>query len=322
MQIGPGCFTVAPARAIAVTGPAFPWKRQYVTKKQELDLSPGIVSSSRSDEFVGRRLFTMEPINQSSWFQLDIAPLGTIFFQDGDPIPTEDEIASAPSVLKNWTPVKARITYYLAGGTVRQCDIDIGSGVSVAVPPTTKVDIDLLVWSDQGPTPEELVADSFAPGTASALVNTRFATKVSAKATCVTYADGIPKLQCSQLVYLDSDNLAASGIGAQVPIPPGATSVQLHVSNLAGIAVPIVPGQIRAQFRTEDTTVPQNSLPPASPTNAGWPAENIDIVPTVSGDAESAEVPIPGSFANVIRLSNDPVITTKANVVVAFEIVC
>ncbi len=319
MQIGPGCFTVAPARAIAVTGPAFPWKREYVTKKQELDVSPSIVSTARSDEFVGRRLFTMEPINSSSWFQLDIVPLGTIFFEDGDPIPTEDQIASAASVLKNWTPAKARITYYLAGGSIRQCDVDIGAGVSVAVPPTNKVDVDILVWSDAGPTPAEMVAADFAPDTAAALVNTRFATKVSCKATCVQYADAIPRIKCSQLVYLDSTPGVASGVGAQINIPPAATSVQLHVSNLLG--VPIVPDQVRAQFRAEDATVPQNILPPMTPVLVGWPAEDIEIVPNTVG-GESANVPIPGAFYNVVRVSNDPTITTSANVVVSFDIEC
>lgn len=319
MQIGPGCFTVAPARAIAVTGPAFPWKRDYVTKKQELVLSPGINNPVRSDQIVGQRLFTMEPLNASSWFQLDIVPLGTIFYQDGDPVPTEDDIAGAPSVLKRWTPAKVRITYYLAGGAIRQCDIDVGSGVSVAVPPTNKVDVDVLVWSDAGPTPQELVDSFFAPAAAGALVNTRFATKISCKATCVTYADAVPRIQCSQLVYLDSTPGPPSGIGAQVIIPSAATNVQLKVTNLLGVAV--VPGQIRAVFRTEDTTVPQNVAPPVSPVNVGWPETAIDLILVESG-AFSLETPIPGDFANVVRISSDPTITTAANVVVGFEIEC
>lgn len=319
MQIGPGCFTVAPARAIAVTGPAFPWKRDYVTKKQELVNSPGINNPVRSDELVGRRLFTMEPLNSSSWMELDIVPLGTIFYQEGDPVPTEDDIASAPDVLKRWTPAKARVTYYLAGGAIRQCDFDIGAGVTVAIPPTNKVDIDLLVWSDAGPTPQELIDSFFAPDTAGGLVNTRFATKVSAKCTCINYASELPPPKFTQLAYLDSTPGPPSGVGAQIPLQSGASSVQLKVSNLLG--VPLVAGQIRANFRLEDTNVPQNVTPPMSPVNVSWPETPIDLILVESG-AFNFDTPVPRSFANVVRVSNDPTISTSANVVIDQTIDC
>ena len=183
------------------------------------------------------------------------------------------------------------------------------------------MDVDLLVWSDKAD-PAQLVADSFAPPTAGGLVDTRFATKVSAKCTCVTFADAVPEQRFTQLVYLDSDNLAASAVGAQVPIPAGASSVQVRATNLLGIAVPIVAGQVRAAFRAEDTAVPQNVTPPMSALNVSWPEEDIAIIPTADGGAQSERVPVPRTLSNILRISNNPIVTTKVNATVAFDIDC
>lgn len=307
MQIGPACYNIAPSRAITVTGPFLPWQRRYVVAKEEQVNSPGIAQPVVSGQEIGLRLFTMEPLSELTFLELDIMPIGTILYNASDPVPTVNAVQSAPFPLRDWTPAKARATWRVPGGdTTRSFDFDIGNGVVITTPPTNKVDVDLLVPSEQGLF-DVPIPDGFVPLRDA---GTRFATQVKCKATCVR-SPAFSRPRFTQLVYLPGDAVAGS-VGASVNLMPYATRVRV----LAGEVPPssaLAVGEIVAQFSVDVMERAQGAA--LDPISALMPVFPIDF-PTAH---ESLEVQVPQSEANVVRVSlTNP--AKRANVVVVQDI--
>ena len=316
MKIGPAGYTVAPARAIAVQGPLFPWQTQYRIAKQEQVDSPWLNQLVRSDMETGWRLFTMEPQQESYWFELDIRPLGTEIFGDSvnpvvdlpTAVPTVDDVAGSRAQLRTWTPAKARVLYPLAGGTMRELRFDINTGVTVAIPPTNKVEVDLLVWADEG------IDDIPSPnGDANAFRGVRFATLVSCKATLVQYANPVAKPRWTQLVYI---NPASANRGtSQIPLIENAGTVVID-AGAVDPGINLAPGDVRAFMRNEFVVTPPTVLPDVlSVSSAQFP---IDF----DTGHNSKHVPIPGSQANVVRVEALNAGVSEFNAAVIQEIYC
>lgn len=309
MQTGPACYQIAPSRSITVTGPLLPWQRRFVVAKEEQVNSPGIAQPVISGQEVGLRLFTMEPLAELTFLELDIQPVGTLLYNAGDPVPTVDAVQSSPFPLKDWTPIKARATWYLPGGKgTRSFDFDIGNGVVITTPPTNKVDVDILVPSEVGldliPIPDNFVPLRDA--------GTRFATQVQCKATCVR-SPALSRPRFSQLVFLDGATEAGS-IGASVRLVPYVSRVRV----LAGESPPrdpLVAGDIVAEFSTDVMERPQGT--PLDPISDLFPVFPIDF-PTTTPHA-SIDLPVPMPNANVVRVRMVNA-ARRANVIVVQDI--
>jgi hypothetical protein len=287
----------------------FPWQTKYRIAKQEVSNAPWINQQVVSDQESGRRLFTMEPIKFAGWFELDIQPQGTTLFGDNplipDAVPTLDRVVSGPEVLKNWTPAKARVIYTLASGETRVVRFDIGSGVTVRLPPTNHVEVDLLVWS------EEDLDEVIAPPTAAVLRGqVNFGTTVSCKATVVPFGSEIPKPRWVQVYYIPGNDVTNRQV--QVPLENQVDAVQMYAAAIPPSAADLVIGDIAAGFRTEVTDQPRG-LPDAL--SSAFPLAPIDFdTPHMSRRAE-----VPHSNANVVRVvMADP--AKFANVFVMQEI--
>jgi hypothetical protein len=287
----------------------FPWQQLYRVAMQEVVNAPWFEQVVQSSPDVGRRLFTMEPIKNSSRFEIDIQPLGTTLYGDNTLIPedtpTLDTVVSGPRVLKTWTPAKALVTYYLASGQTRSVRFDIGNGVTVGIPPTNKVDVDLLVWDDEN------IDEIPAPESSSVLrEKVRFATTVSCKATCVPYSSSFPKARFTQVVFLPG---GSADNAVQIPLEPQADAVQILASAVVGSASDLVIGDILALYQTNFTDLPQGVAPDAL--SAAMPTSVIDF----DTAHVSRRVAVPHSHANVVRLAiTDP--EKASNVTISQEI--
>ncbi len=312
MQVGPSCYQLAPSRSISVTGPLFPWQNEFQVAMQEQVNSPAISQVVRSGPEVGERLFTMAPLSETSWIELDIRPRGTRFFAaDGES--TVDEIASVDPIRNIWTPVKARATYQALGGEMRQFDFDVGVGVTIQVPPTNKVDVDLLVPKEEGI--DELINTGAAPAVqAAALRLLRFATTVSCKATCVQYGNPVARPRYTQLYYLDG-SVSAGSTGAQAKLQHDTGAVQILASPFAGGPV-LALGDIVARFKLEIVTLPQGTA--IDPFSSLFPFFDIPFVPA-STISVSENVPVPRSHSNAVRVRT-PIPAVRANVLVVQEL--
>ena len=313
MQVGPGCYTVAPARSISVRGPMFPWQRRYRIAMQEVANAPWFDQTVRSSAQVGRRLLTMEAERGPlSWMEVDIQPAGTILFGDNallsDEVPTLDGVVSVPAVLKGWSPAKVQLLYHLASGETRVVRFDIGNGVTLRIPPTHHVEGDLLVWDDEGL--DEVVAPPQPTAVLRGRVN--FATTVSCKVTAVRSGSEIPRMRFTQLVYLPGADQDLRN--AQVPLENQVDIVQLYASpEDPSPGGDLVIGDIAAIFRTETTDTPQ-----------GTPADGLSAVfPQIAIDWDSAHMSrrteVPHPQANCVRLQMTDA-TKSANVIVSQEI--
>lgn len=308
MQIGPSCYNVAPQRTITVTGPFLPWQRRFVVAKQEQVNSPGIAQLVISGQEVGERLFTMEPLKELTFLELDIKPVGTVLYNAEEPVPTVNTVQGAPFPLRDWTPVKARATWYLPGGQVtRSFDFDIGNGVVITTPPTNKVDIDILVPSEEGldliPIPDDFVPLRTA--------GTRFATQVQCKATCVR-SPAISRPRFTQLVYLPGD-VPAGSVGASVNLMPYASRVRVLAGEIANSSALVI-GDIVAEFSVDVVERVQGAA--LNPISALMPVFPIDFQTAHT----SLDLAIPQSEANVVRVRNiNP--AKRANVIVMQDII-
>lgn len=274
---------------------------------QELDNAPWLSQLVVSNERMGVRLFTMEPLSSgATWMELDIQPAGTLLFGDNplvlDEVPNIDQVVSTTPVLKGWTPAKAQVTYALAGGDARTVRFDIGNGVTVRIPPTNRVEADLLVWSDEDL--DEVVA----PPNVGTLRGIDFATTVSCKATAVPSGSERPLPRFTQCVYLPGADV--TNRNAQVKLENQVDAVQIYASAVG--ALDLVIGDITAAYRTEITDVP-----------VGLPDGLSGMFPLSIIDFDTAHVsrlvPVPHSHANVVRLANTAG-NKNANVIVVQEI--
>jgi len=206
MQIGPSCYQPAPGREISVRGLWYPYQNDLIVARQQE------VFAGNPDEFVesedgptssGRRLFTMPPLDESSWMEVDIRPQGTIF---------NNEVEFGPPTSANvstgvkWTPARARITWTEQGGAQQSVDVDIGAGTNFVVPPTNQVWVDLLVPNPD--TLENVPVPSTIPPDVLAMVE--YITTVSCKVTCVSSPGG-NRACLTRLIYLGQDALRPSG---------------------------------------------------------------------------------------------------------------
>lgn len=294
MKVGPACYQIAPSRSISVTGPLFPWQNCFQIAKQQQVNAPGIAQVVRSDVETGERLFTMEPLPEVTWMELDIRPAGTVFFDEGDEV-TVDDIASANPILNFWAPIKVRVSYQALGSEIRHFDCDVGVGSTIPVPPTNRVDVDLLVPCEDGI--DEIIASGAAPPVPAAqLRNRRFATTVSCKATVVHSPNPVARPKYTNLYYLDPGQDAGS-VGAQAKLQEYTGRVQIIAGRWPPAGLPLTPGDTEAFYRVEPVELPQGVSPEPPPLPFG-----IFPIPfTTNGNlSERADVPRP--FANVVRV--------------------
>lgn len=234
MQIGPACYSIAPASKVSVQGRFQPFQNNLVVARQENNNPPAQFEEVVSNPGTGRRLFTMEPLKEATYMVLDIRPTGTVVYNTANQeTVTISDIAGSGS---RWTPAKARITWQEAGGATQTVDVDINSGIFFSVPPTNQVDVDLLVPDEDGLTEAlnsgALPAPAFwIPARNPGVEGLRFGTSVTCKATCVSSPSG--KRACiTRRVFLNDDSVNQSNVGTYpveeqiVRVPRGALSVQ------------------------------------------------------------------------------------------------
>lgn len=317
MQIGPGCYEVCPAREISVNGPLFPWQNEYEVAKQEEVNSPATAQPVRSGPNVGRRLFTMDPMRELSWWEVDIRPKATVVFGNIGPGPvtpvTVDDVASANPILKGWTPVKVKVTYQETSGEVRSFIADVGTGVTISVPPTNKIDVDILVPREDG-IQEIIDSGSAPPVQAEILRQLFFATTVSCKATCVT-SPGLSRPRLTNLYFLDGSSVAGTA-GFQTKLQAYASRVQIYAAPFAG-GPALAAGDIIARFLREFVQTTQG-VAPIDPLAGLFPFFDIPILTTVPL-ALSEHMDIPRSLANVVRVRTANA-AVRASVLVSQEL--
>ena len=228
---------------------------------------------------------------------------------------TVDDIVGVNPFLKAWTPVKVRVTYQTNAGNLNTFDADVGTGVTLQVPPTNKVDVDVLVPLRAGI--QELIDNGSAPplqGAALALLD--FATTVICKATCVAYGNPVAKPRYTDLVYIDNQVPAGTN-GVALKLQPYASNVQLLATAFAGSGALVI-GDIDATLRFEVVKLPQGTA--IDTLSALFPRFNI---PFIGSPDVSEKVDIPRPHANVVRVqSGGLVVPKRANVLVSQELFC
>lgn len=286
MLVGPACYSPAPARQISVNGILNPFQNRKIIARQAKRNTPqSSATIFDPDDSTGDRLYTMDPLTDQTYLVLDIRPVGTVLFSDGEPIPPTNTVNGG----FRYTFATARVTWIEAGGAVQCVDVDIGAGTVFTVPPTNIVDVDLLIPDPQGidqiPVPEGFDRDQ------------RFATTVSCKATCVRSPTPTqPTTQSCVYVQGDED---FGAVGQQIPIPRGADSVQIFSAPAVGHGLPVdEPENTIASFGVEPVPLaPGAAIPPPFDT---WPTQQVGF----SEDAQTRQtqrVQIPHDF-NVLRI--------------------
>lgn len=242
MQIGPACYTVAPAQTISVDGRFFPYANNWILAQQQ-NANPPAFAETIITELQGKPMFRMEPLSSASFMIVDIRPWATQWTGSTGAIITVDDVAGQ-SV--RWTPAKARVTWYEAGGVVQTVDVDINAGISFTVPPTNRVDVDLLRPDvrDLASIPVPAFWKEF---------EARFATTVRCKVTC-TSSPTINEACITRRVFVNNfDPLVGDLVANQlVRIPRGAKVLNARLSRVPGPGgtgtAPYVTGNIRISF--------------------------------------------------------------------------
>ena len=319
MQIGPSCYQPAPARQISVEGLWFPYQNNLLIARQQ-EVYAGspedLVETEYGDTATGRRLFTMPPMDQSSWIELDIRPVGTIF---NNPVEWGEPTVPNVSTGVKWTPARARITWTEQGGSMQSIDVDIGAGTNFAVPPTNQVWVDLLVPDPDGL--EQVIIPPTIPF--ENLSQVKYFTTVSCKATCVS-SPGANRACLTRLLYLGNDALPF-GVRSQVTtVPRGTKSVEVFV------------GQSGAGGPGSDDSISPDALllrwepisalgrPPSNTFPSALPDLFLDVFPSArfqlrgtSSDRpqwQTGRVVYPGSLYDAIRsrlrIEQDKIILT------------
>lgn len=307
MQMGPACYSVAPARSISASGPVFPWQNEYEVAYQEENNSPGIDQVVKTSALVGERLFTMEPLGNLTWMELDIQPLATILFGGVTLDVDVDQVAGAIPLLKEWTRAKVRVYYQVTSGQVRTFDADIGTGVVITVPPTNKVEVDLLIPREEGI--DEIIATSAAPPVQGAgLRDLKFATTVNCKCTCVSSPSFSPA-RYTELHYLDNEEESGTD-GQLVKLQRYASRVQCLATALTGTPALAV-GDVVARYVT--------ALVATGPDALGGLFPNFTIPFLTPNTTEILQIPKP--YANAVRVTAPGSAKhVQANVVVSQEL--
>ena len=92
--IAPSCYDPAPARQIIIEGRFNPWQNDGVVVAQRFENTPAIIElpTSVPGQFSGRRLYSMDPLAQATWMQVDVRAIATRLYRSSDPMPTVDQI--------------------------------------------------------------------------------------------------------------------------------------------------------------------------------------------------------------------------------------
>jgi hypothetical protein len=281
MQVGPACNPVAPAREISVVGSYFPLQNDLdVALQADNNSSSETVPTTvtpATGQSAGRRLFTMDPLNDVNWMVFDIRPVGTIIRPSSDPAPT---IAEVNGTAQAFTFAKARITWQVPGSGTRQVDVDINAGLSFTVPPCNQASADLLI-----PSAKNLGFLNFdgKPESFPTFGTALFYTTVSCKVTCV--ASPARNNAClTRSVYLSQEVQRQ-----RILIPRGARRLQITRATITGIDGPL-PNVIA----TLDVEPFQ--------TGGAFPA-SFPVTPAVLAVTPSARVPVvtdtTGSFVQI-----------------------
>jgi len=309
MQIGPSCYQPAPGREISVRGLWYPYQNDLIVARQQEVFAGNpedVVVSEEGSIASGRRLFTMPPMDSSSWMEIDIRPQGTIF---------NNEVQFGPATVANvstgvkWTPARARITWTEQGGAQQSVDVDIGAGTNFVVPPTNQVWVDLLVPNPA--TLENVVVPSTIPP--DVLARVEYITTVSCKVTCVSSPGG-NRACLTRLIYLGPDGLRPSGAAPTrsqyVLAPRGTKTVDVFIGQSGpggpgGDPVPLI-GDILLRWETLAALGRINQPSGASP----LPDLFLDVFPSARfqqrGDSsvpqwQTGPVAYPGSAYSNIR---------------------
>lgn len=265
MQLGPACYSVGGSRSLSVSGRFNPWQNNLVMARQQAVLDAQPDRRVQTDMEGGRRLFTMEPLAQTYWMNVDVFPEGSLLFLAGDPVPTESQIAGGVK----YTVAQLRVTWTEAPSRQRTLDVDIGAGVSLTFPPTNQLSMDLLVPNPefQQTRPDQDNKTSVRPPFDSTAFN--FASTITAKATCV-YSPGVTRARLTRRIYLDGIT-GGTRDAREIELPRGARTVLIE--GAPGVAsAPLVPGDIVAWMTT--AFVPPVGPPVPAP---GFPQTDIEF---------------------------------------------
>lgn len=313
MQVGPACYAPAPARVVSGQAMWFPLQNDLVVAKQpESYVSQADVPVPNFDTENGRRLFTMDPIKQATWMVVDVRPVGTLYFTAGY-APSVGDVSAG----WKWTPARARIQWIEAGGIMQSVDVDIGAGVSFAVPPTNQVWVDLLVANENRESLDRVAIPETGFERAQ-WEGIRYGTSVSCKVTCVA-SPAITRACLTRFFWLgptrEPDGLAKT---QDLTIPNGTRSVEFFTGQ-QGSAGPVSDPVLEPRdiiFRWESLPINPTTLASGASTQPVFPVPltdlTIDLFPSGRFALEglntvddtkfrTGEVAYPGAVYNLLR---------------------
>ena len=220
----PACYSPAPAREISVVGSYYPLQNDLDVARQAQSTSnpDQVPTTTTGNETTGRRLFTMDVMNEASYMLVDIRPIGQIVRPAEQAAPT---IAEVNGTFQGYTFAKARVTWQEEGSGTRSMDVDIGSGICFSTPPSFQVSADLLIPSDRN---REFLDGLGSPANYPDFDQLRFYTTVACKVTCVSSPSNTRPCLTRQ-VFLQQDNTGRQYIAA----PPYARDVRLTANSTA-----------------------------------------------------------------------------------------